>query len=780
MNYKSFPRQNLSYKKKDKQWRKDHLDWAESNGYFYNSSVRKSRRNKIINRNLIDGIIHMEDIISILNPLGITDSYNPEQIQHYPVINSKLNLLKGEESSRPYDFRVIITNPTSISEIEKSKKEEWKQRIIQEVQDTSITEEQFNQNIQRLDHYYNYEWKDLREIRANALLNHYTKELDVHVKFNDGFSNAHTYGEEVYLIDIVGGDVSLEVLDPVYISTYGNSRSSHIEDSDIIIIEQYWSKGKIYDTYYDILSKVDINKLESNKYDRLSNYSDQVGIDMQGAIINSLELFSDNFSAEYEDSDGNIKVLRLFWKSRRKIKRVKSYDQFTGEEIYDFYPEDYVINEDLGETEEIYWINEAWRGTKIGKDIYVDMRPCPVQFNSLTNPSRCHFGIIGELYNVNGGRPYSLVDMMKPLSYFYDIVHYKLNEAIINNWGSIMTFDKAKVPDNMGLEQWLYMIKAHHIKIEDSFKEGNIGAATGKLAGYLSQGEKSLLNADNGQYIGYLQNVLAYIKLELQELVGITKQREGQISNRETVGGVERATLQSSHITEWLFIKHNNLKKRVLEAILETAKIALRGRKYKFLYILPNGIEKLIEIDGDQFSEHDYGLVIEDDRYTQELKGKIDTLAQAALQNQTLSFSTILQLYTNSSLMAKQRYIERDEQERKQEAQSMQQQQNELAQQELAQRKKQEELKMQFEDQKNIRDNETKLMIAKLNRESILHDDEDNYNPYNLSKEELMEKIRQFDTKMKFENKKLDQEKQLKLKELSLRNDESIDNLKSK
>nr|DAG97356.1 MAG TPA: hypothetical protein [Crassvirales sp.] len=42
------------------------------------------------------------------------------------------------------------------------------------------------------------------------------------------------------------------------------------------------------------------------------------------------------------------------------------------------------------------------------------------------------------------------------------------------------------------------MIKAHHIKIEDSFKEGNIGAATGKLAGYLSQGEKSLLNADNG------------------------------------------------------------------------------------------------------------------------------------------------------------------------------------------------------------------------------------------------------------------------------------------
>jgi len=27
------------------------------------------------------------------------------------------------------------------------------------------------------------------------------------------------------------------------------------------------------------------------------------------------------------------------------------------------------------------------------------------------------------------------------------------------------------------------------------------------------------------------------------DIVGISKQREGQISNRETVGGVERATL---------------------------------------------------------------------------------------------------------------------------------------------------------------------------------------------------------------------------------------------
>jgi len=47
--------------------------------------------------------------------------------------------------------------------------------------------------------------------------------------------------------------------------------------------------------------------------------------------------------------------------------------------------------------------------------------------------------------------------------------------------------------------------------------------------------------------------LLEYIKTEMGEVCGISQQREGQISNRETVGGVERATLQSSHITEWIF-----------------------------------------------------------------------------------------------------------------------------------------------------------------------------------------------------------------------------------
>ena len=39
----------------------------------------------------------------ILNPDNVDASYVPENIQHYPIMNSKLNVLRGEEAKRRFD-----------------------------------------------------------------------------------------------------------------------------------------------------------------------------------------------------------------------------------------------------------------------------------------------------------------------------------------------------------------------------------------------------------------------------------------------------------------------------------------------------------------------------------------------------------------------------------------------------------------------------------------------------------------------------------------------------
>jgi len=127
-------------------------------------------------------------------------------------------------------------------------------------------------------------------------------------------------------------------------------------------------------------------------------------------------------------------------------------------------------------------------------------------------------------------------------------------------------------------------------------------------------------------------NLLEFIKTEMSDVAGISRQREGQISNRETVGGVERATLQSSHITEWLFLIHDDVKKRVLECFLETSKMAIKTGSLKFQYLLPDFSRVMTTIDGDSFAESDYGLVVDNSQGLQELQQKLDGLIQAGLQ----------------------------------------------------------------------------------------------------------------------------------------------------
>lgn len=775
----NFPRQMLSFKAKTKEWRKNHLLWANTKTFFNFAPVRKSMRHKMVNYDLLTGKLHMEDLQIILNPDNVEASFIPDKIQHYPIMNSKLDVLRGEENKRVFDFKVVVTNPNAISEIENNKKEALLQDIQNLIADTSLSEEEFNQKLEKLNDYYLYEWQDVREIRANALIHHYIKEYNMPVMFNEGFMDAMAVGEEIYQCDIVGGEPVVSRINPLKIRVFRSGYSNKIEDADIIILEDYWNPGRIIDAYYDSLSKKDIEYLENLPdhlgqavTDNMDNIDERYGFinaSMIGDEITAIDgsyyfdpanLFNGDVTSSLlpYDLSGNVRVLRMYWKSKRAILKVKSYDSETGEEVYNFFPENYVIDKDKGEEAERFWINEAWEGTMIGdvKDgIFINMRPRLVQYNRLSNPSRCHFGIIGSIYNLNDTRPFSLVDKMKPYNYLYDIIHDRLNKAIANNWGDILEMDLSKVPKGWTIDKWIYYAKINHLAVIDSFKEGTIGASTGKLAGALNNAGKGMISTNIGNYIQQQINLLEFIKMEMAEAAGITPQREGQISNRETVGGVERATLQSSHITEWLFMIHEDVKKRVLECFLETAKIALRGRKKKFQYILSDTSMRVMDIDGDEFAESDYGLVVDNSNGAQELQSKLDTLAQAALQTQTLSFSTITKLYTSVSLAEKQRLIEKDERDIRERAAQAQQQQLE-SQERIAQAEQQQkQAELQQKEQASIRDNETRILVAQISAQARDTDaEEDGIAPEEYSqeaKDKLAEQIREFDEKMKLE-----------------------------
>ena len=799
--FSGFPRQQLSYKQKGFKWGKQCVDFADNKGSLIgSSSVKSSVLHKKINYDLVNMKVHKEDIAYVLNPNKLKANFIPDTLQHYPTLNAYLTLLQGEALSRPFDWRVVVTDPNAISEIENQKRDAILQSIQANIENQSISEEDYQKRLSEQNDFFQYQYQDMREVSANELLKHYDKELDFRNIFDtDGIMDALICKEEQYLVDIVGGEPTIERLDPLKLRVFRSGNSNRTEDADMIVYEDYKSIGWVYDNYYDVLSKKDCSYLEKVVSGSAGeNYEEDFWKDenayMDPEIGNELVGNPHFFSAilgEYGytdssmpyDSEGNIRVLRVYWKSRRKIKKVKRYDPQTGEEEFHFYPETYIINKVLGEEEEIFWVNEAWEGTKIGTEIYVNIRPRPVQYNSMSNPSKCHFGIIGQIYNIGSTNSPSMVDILKPYAYLYDATIDKLYKLLESNLGKLTEFDMASVPDSWKVEKWLYFAKVNHIAIKNSFNEGKKGAATGKIYGAMNTNSAGVVDASVSNEIQFNIQLLDWLDTQMGKACGITPQRLGQISNRETVGGVERATLQSAHITEPIFARHDNLKKRVLECFIDTSKIAIKGRKKKFEYITSTGAKKMMEIDGDSYNECDYGLVVDNSQGTQLLMQKLDTLAQAGLQNQLFNFSTMMKLYSSDSIQEKIRMMEAAERHAQEIQEQQQQMEQQMQQQQLEAQAQEKQLEMEQKDILNQRDNETRLLVAQIQAQanidsSVARASGFTDNPATPITEkdrlELQQKLRENQEKNQIEKEKLQVERE------KIKSQERIANLNAK
>lgn len=198
--------------------------------------VRSSLLKKRINYNLINGVLDMRDVELILNPDNVNALYVPESIQHFPIMNSKLHVLQGEEAKRRFDFRVVVTNPNSISEIEADKLSSLQEHVQSLIQDQNLSEEDFNKELDKLSYYFDYQWQDIIEMRASTILSHYMKELNIPKIFNDGFMDAMICGEEIYQCDIIGGEPTFERLNPLKVHIFKNGFSNRVEDADLIIL----------------------------------------------------------------------------------------------------------------------------------------------------------------------------------------------------------------------------------------------------------------------------------------------------------------------------------------------------------------------------------------------------------------------------------------------------------------------------------------------------------------------------------------------------------------
>lgn len=741
-----FPSQKKSNSSKGTQWRIDCVDAGEGLALWRNEGLRKSYQTKRINYDLYSDILDQTDVERTCNPLGVLGLNAPAKMQNYPICNPKIDLLVGESSKRRFDWKLRVMNDDAISTKEQMLKERFS-KLLESHLNKELSDNEKAEDLRNFHNFMNYEYQDLRERRATHILEYLVDHLKLPYKFTKGFKDALICAEEIYQADIVGGEPVFNRLNPLNVHIVRSGESPYIEDADVILIRGYKSPGQIIDEYHDWLSEREVSQIESGfntatasksaidigrKPDLAINVNDAIDL---AVLENDLE-----FGSPF-DNNGNILVSKVYWKSMRKLLKVKYYDE-NGDEQLELYDETYKIDKDLGEeVVKVLWVSEWWEGHKIGGSrgytgdddnsvIYTRMQPRPIQFRRMENPSRCHPGIVGTIYNTNDNVGVSLMDRMKPYQYLYNILAYNTELSISKNYGKIMRLDLASIPENWQIDKWMSFAQGMNLAVYDSFKEGNKGASQGKLAGGMSA-QAPLIDMEMGSTIQLYMNMMAFIKNELGEISGVSQARQGQIETREAVGNTEREITQSSHITEYWFSEHEYTKIRCLEVLLETAKIAWKDKNNKKVqHVLDDGSSIMFEID-DEFMECEYGIQVTNGAKSFELIQNLKQLAHAGIQNQMINFSQLLDIYTTDSVASIRRKIQRSEQEMQQRQEQMQEREGQMAQEQIQAQAEEEQKKRDHdkelwdrEDRRNTEDNDTKLQIAGMSSDGDFHKDD--------------------------------------------------------
>lgn len=772
----NFPSQKKLFKNKTETWKKEHLDWVEEIILMKDSSIRTNLNNKLRNFRSYLGKISIKEYTNILNPGNLKDYFLPDDIQHYPIAVPYINVLIGEEFDRRFEWKAIVTNPNSISKIEETKRDALKNKISELILDPNVSEEEAEEQLKNFLYYQKFEYQDVREKRANLLLKHFIKELDLKIKFNTGFKNVLLVAEEAYIADVVNGNPVIEVLDPKKTFVLKAGSSNKYEDADVIVIYDYWSPGQIQDRYYKYLKDKDVKWLDCDTNDTFTGYGDGTDLErderginiFRNQMVEDMLQVSDFGQSEYNgiktseaiDEFGNVRVIRLFWKSKKMIKRVKYYDE-EGNPQYDYFSETYIPNKDKGEEVEDYWISQWWEGVKVGKDIYPYIRPREIQYNKFSDPGYNHPGIVGQIYNTGDLQATSMMDRAMPYQLLYDATFHRISDALTKFFGSMPVVDLADIPEGWDIKKWLYFARKAGIAVKDSFKEGKKGASLGKMAGGIS-GQSNIMNqAGLGDFIQQQINILSFVETQMGRIIGVPPQRLGDIQNRETVGGVERAVTQSSFITNELFKIHDNVKKRVLTLLLETCKVAFKENTMKFQYIGDDYTQQIFEID-DDFIEEEFGILLDNEIDLTKLEQQLENLTHAAMQNQMIRFSDVMKIYTSSSMGEKQRLIEKSEEDiikrqeqqaqREQEmAQAQLQQQSQLAQEQALREDNKHKDDLALEKYKIDQDNLTKRIVADVSLQGQEPEDESSKLEleYKKHEDEMLAKMKELDEKIR-------------------------------
>lgn len=780
-----YPEQFVSLSDKEKEnWIKSTMDYFANIAfaqYKQNITFRKNYRllNGEFNFSDYTNIPEMQELISYLNDVPDQEPEVPQHLKHYPIVNPPINQLKGELINRPHKYKVKAVDDEAVNETIDFRTELIKEHFVkkleaqlegqpvdpeqeaqmqQELQNkildyTSVAEEWGNKTLNALKYHFNF-----REKSQQAFLDFLVTGKEFHHFYPDNSRLGFTYKTE----------------NPSNVWYLANRNAQYTSDCWALGLIEVLSMSEIVERYnltgeeVEHLKNRSLQNLRNNEYSPLAPALpdpndplwqltfENVGDFANGGIDHNV--FSFNSQHSYT-------VVTSYWQSKKRIFK-RTYLDEEGFQQEMFVSEDYKMDKTLGDiTLEELWINEWWRGIKIGADIYVNVEP--LEFTQ----SAPIVGIINTTRNTQGK---SLLDLLKPYQVLYNICMNQLWELLEKEIGVVFLGDLKVVPKKDSqdpIETMLWNAKNRGTLLIDTSIENTGGA--------VQFNQFSRLDLTRSQEIQARIQLAQQLRLEAYELVGLTRQRLGNSQASDTATAANNALIQSFAQTETWFAWHDNILQKVYQTILDMAQYIELQKPTSTLNYLNSELETVfLQVSKNELLHELFVFVSSyaEDKVTLE---QLKQLAQPAMQNGA-ELSEMVDLFTANSERSLRKTLG-DVQKRKE---AIRQQEQALKQQQLEQQQAQFEQKMQMDAAQKAEDARRDDMNKQLDRENKIQivqlqgiANEGSYNPEVDTTDLLIQqsKIAQDISKQTYEKVTKSKELSLKEKELALK-EKDIDN----
>lgn len=712
------PSQKLPMSEKTDEWKKACVNAYVSKFYFGNNNDASRKLSMKIAYDLYNSVFDELDFKYITDPYKVQDGF-PASVQNFNIIKPKIDLLLGEESKRPFTFKVIQTNDDAASKLQETYKENL-MAVLMELAgqggpEDPITDKDI-QKLEQVDKYMSMGYSDVAETCAYHTLNYLMEKEEIKTKFMVGFHDWMAASMAVFYTGQLNGEPILERVNPLNFSFDYSPEVRYIEDGEWAIRRMRMTPTSIYDRFYDLMDEHDLDTLITK-----FNYSGTRERNGTGEFKSiTWRNTPMKYADDYDVFTGNtIDVWHVTWKSLKKVGFVTYIDD-NGDEVEDIVDETYKPLK--GEDVRWDWVVEVWEGYRIGDDLFLGLGPVPEQAVSVDNPNSGKLPYCGSVYNNINTAPKSLIDIMKPIQYMYMVVWYRLELALARDKGKIINMDVTQIPKSMGVDvnKWLHYLSAAGVNLINPYEDGwDIpGREGGKPSSFNQFSQVDLSMSD--VIVGYIE-LMNKIEDMMGELSGVSRQRQGQVQSSELVGNVQQSIIQTSHITEGMFFHYNQVKRRALTNLLNVAKNVWRNSgKKKLHYLTDDAIRVFMDLSED-FLYSDYDIFISDSTKENQDLDMLKSLYQPAMQNgaSLLDIANIMTSNNLTEIKNRLEKIEKAKQQRETEMQQMQQdaqmQQTQAMMQAEQTRAQLEQAKLEVQENDSIRKAETAIQVALIN-----------------------------------------------------------------